>query len=129
MILPGGRPAPAELGTNRIQSLPLPHFGPPEFVVGACVDAPLAAVWKPRPSDWVSLESAATADSPCSILRPKIAQTACFRRSPECSGVDRASSAILAAVPVLFARLDTPIDRSEEHTSELQSLMRISYSV
>src|SRR3546814_6727121 len=33
--------------------------------------------------------------------------------------------------PLIILRLDTPggLDRSEEHTSELQSLMRISYAV
>src|SRR3546814_6930873 len=31
--------------------------------------------------------------------------------------------------PEQFARLATTVDRSEEHTSELQSLMRISYAV
>src|SRR3546814_15853044 len=33
------------------------------------------------------------------------------------------------AVQSLFASLDKSFERSEEHTSELQSLMRISYAV
>src|SRR3546814_4758729 len=32
-------------------------------------------------------------------------------------------------VPLLSSTLDMPLRRSEEHTSELQSLMRISYAV
>src|SRR3546814_6021147 len=36
---------------------------------------------------------------------------------------------ILRAVPGNRLRLHQPPDRSEEHTSELQSLMRISYAV
>src|SRR3546814_10106678 len=34
-----------------------------------------------------------------------------------------------AAVKNTVRHLDQPLDRSEEHTSELQSLMRISYAV
>src|SRR3546814_6852210 len=43
-----------------------------------------------------------------------------------------ATRAMLAANgvdPTRFARLEGVADRSEEHTSELQSLMRISYAV
>src|SRR3546814_8417922 len=36
---------------------------------------------------------------------------------------------IFALFPCIDARLDISHDRSEEHTSELQSLMRISYAV
>src|SRR3546814_6622985 len=35
----------------------------------------------------------------------------------------------LAAAALTLCDLDTPVWRSEEHTSELQSLMRISYAV
>src|SRR3546814_4087980 len=34
-----------------------------------------------------------------------------------------------AASPYLLQHRDNPVHRSEEHTSELQSLMRISYAV
>src|SRR3546814_9135585 len=41
-----------------------------------------------------------------------------------------ASSGFLTVLPALLTRTDTgPCLRSEEHTSELQSLMRISYAV
>src|SRR3546814_8162869 len=33
------------------------------------------------------------------------------------------------AIDMLLARFDRQVDRSEEHTSELQSLMRLSYAV
>src|SRR3546814_8819305 len=44
-------------------------------------------------------------------------------------GVDRARRARAVTVQSLAAVQDTVADRSEEHTSELQSLMRISYAV
>src|SRR3546814_10783817 len=37
--------------------------------------------------------------------------------------------AMIAILPQAVANLETAIGRSEEHTSELQSLMRISYAV
>src|SRR3546814_2521426 len=51
--------------------------------------------------------------------------------------ISRRALTALAAVPRHFGRIDTKqtdafaaaSDRSEEHTSELQSLMRISYAV
>src|SRR3546814_5985748 len=44
--------------------------------------------------------------------------------------VDHLVEVILAGVPMLLEALeDDPVLRSEEHTSELQSLMRISYAV
>src|SRR3546814_2810991 len=53
---------------------------------------------------------------------------------PATRGLDRADDRALAhaiAAEVLrrLPDLDSLIDRSEEHTSELQSLMRISYAV
>src|SRR3546814_5237292 len=42
---------------------------------------------------------------------------------------DQAVPAVEEAVRLLGGRLDVLVNRSEEHTSELQSLMRISYAV
>src|SRR3546814_3452438 len=43
-------------------------------------------------------------------------------------GGSRGKISNVAADPLLIAELDS-VERSEEHTSELQSLMRISYAV
>src|SRR3546814_8414724 len=40
-----------------------------------------------------------------------------------------AAAATLARIPALIAEVNGAVQRSEEHTSELQSLMRISYAV
>src|SRR3546814_2602795 len=53
--------------------------------------------------------------------------TTLFRSSERSPGA--ASSAIAEAMEALTIRRATASDRSEEHTSELQSLMRISYAV
>src|SRR3546814_12761026 len=45
------------------------------------------------------------------------------------SNLDDGLSASLHRVPPSTTLLDNCVDRSEEHTSELQSLMRISYAV
>src|SRR3546814_3482470 len=57
-------------------------------------------------------------------------------RSQDCASVDRIAGAHLleidrklADLTALRRELKAVIDRSEEHTSELQSLMRISYAV
>src|SRR3546814_10210364 len=49
---------------------------------------------------------------------------AAVNQAPEIGG---ASTTFSADVPQIFVNVDR--DRSEEHTSELQSLMRISYAV
>src|SRR3546814_10913240 len=50
-------------------------------------------------------------------------------RLPTCPPWLRARSRRRGARPRLHRRRWRPADRSEEHTSELQSLMRISYAV
>src|SRR3546814_2120405 len=50
-----------------------------------------------------------------------------YRRAP--SGTDRLRPRPNLRRPALFQRGRAAGDRSEEHTSELQSLMRISYAV
>src|SRR3546814_1586974 len=75
-------------------------------------------------------------------MRPGIAGLALVRRHPTMMiGGALLTAMVLAALlaPWLFTvdpirfnpvnRLKTPSERSEEHTSELQSLMRISYAV
>src|SRR3546814_9395244 len=47
----------------------------------------------------------------------------------EASGVEIAHALQKIATPEAHARRTTVAERSEEHTSELQSLMRISYAV
>src|SRR3546814_9571662 len=49
-----------------------------------------------------------------------------FTSDPEVNEQVKADARLIAAAPDLLDALE---DRSEEHTSELQSLMRISYAV
>src|SRR3546814_10045497 len=58
------------------------------------------------------------------------AETLCSRR--RCTDVKNTSSCTFMWFLIELKRLNTTrkdLDRSEEHTSELQSLMRISYAV
>src|SRR3546814_7257061 len=50
-------------------------------------------------------------------------------RLPARDSADRPRSSRAVRVPSSWAFLDSLLKRSEEHTSELQSLMRISYAV
>src|SRR3546814_5582700 len=70
--------------------------------------------------------------SPAMLLFPRfgfepatrpVARSECFMR------LTQASTNYVALGEAGFAALTRFIDRSEEHTSELQSLMRISYAV
>src|SRR3546814_9533505 len=58
--------------------------------------------------------------------------TAPYGSPAHCRASLRGDPGMLESVqpnPTSFCPVDSPIDRSEEHTSELQSLMRISYAV
>src|SRR3546814_20615907 len=60
----------------------------------------------PSPTTWVRLFTSASADTRLGVLR-----------------------ALARLMTPAMARSPSPLRRSEEHTSELQSLMRISYAV
>src|SRR3546814_3472319 len=74
----------------------------------------LAADWRDRIGDY--------------LLRPDMQALAAFLRAERARGVT-----VYPPGAQLFAALDATafdaVQRSEEHTSELQSLMRISYAV
>src|SRR3546814_3701800 len=58
------------------------------------------------------------------------AASACISPSTSSSGLRRCSSARALRIFCAEGEFDDPkLERSEEHTSELQSLMRISYAV
>src|SRR3546814_6933790 len=56
-------------------------------------------------------------------------EAAFLRPSPAFTGEGRDCRPSRCALPITALRLTPPSSRSEEHTSELQSLMRISYAV
>src|SRR3546814_3943452 len=61
---------------------------------------------------------------------PTVSGRAAARRLPRAAGqADHAAGRPLAALPSPAIAFCTDSARSEEHTSELQSLMRISYAV
>src|SRR3546814_6020483 len=58
-----------------------------------------------------------------------IGDTAGFLNVPRIKGTHTAMKSGMMAAEAAFAAVAAGRDRSEEHTSELQSLMRISYAV
>src|SRR3546814_8961273 len=64
-------------------------------------------------------------------LDPKVSSTADYTRGAFYWHIDGANDVVPAKATMLTAKVlsDEGGDRSEEHTSELQSLMRISYAV
>src|SRR3546814_9792398 len=90
---------------------------------------PPAAGYKPLSlisaiSVWAARPPPAT-PSPLRPLAPPIPMPAIESRATE-AALPPAPTGTAAAAPRIWLLLD---DRSEEHTSELQSLMRISYAV
>src|SRR3546814_9731146 len=53
----------------------------------------------------------------------------CDGKVPQPGALSGDDEALLGAAGALLAEVRAEMDRSEEHTSELQSLMRISYAV
>src|SRR3546814_3165197 len=101
-----------------------------------------------RISDWSSdVCSSDLRRLPCSTVRRSFSK--CIISVPHCGQLegimvssedDRSCNSVItapalsaltvmASVETLKKMLDPLVDRSEEHTSELQSLMRISYAV
>src|SRR3546814_8676759 len=68
------------------------------------------------------------------VIKTALRQTHVQRHLSAFKAVDadagtRLGALLSATSSLALARADAPADRSEEHTSELQSLMRISYAV
>src|SRR3546814_7321175 len=62
------------------------------------------------------------------MLAPMVSQSM-LARSSQRKSMTSASTPVCSTASRLCATMDKYVNRSEEHTSELQSLMRISYAV
>src|SRR3546814_8245160 len=83
----------------------------------SCSATPTSCLpWKP-----------ATSSAPCAP--PPATDLPCRRRSKPSADRPAALQAILQTIPATLQIVIPAKARSEEHTSELQSLMRISYAV
>src|SRR3546814_10413732 len=103
----------------------------------ASIGAPVARFDLPIPQNWTEKADAWlrkwNPDRPLMIYRPLVERTewsGCAARNPD----HHAYAELFAAIRnqffvVSIADLQDGAERSEEHTSELQSLMRISYAV
>src|SRR3546814_9415115 len=69
-----------------------------------------------------------TATRPSNMATPRI-MSDCPRATPPSSAIEADTQSQATARDELLQASDEVVGRSEEHTSELQSLMRISYDV
>src|SRR3546814_4895108 len=84
-----------------------------------------------RISDWSSDVCSSDLRNAAFIFRSSVSQFVALddETAPSCDGAMQPSRASLRAKRSNPERFTRNLDRSEEHTSELQSLMRISYAV
>src|SRR3546814_3844795 len=82
------------------------------------------------PLCWIEAASASIAASPCGTLRALRGDFLSLASGTKISTPDTGSAATVSVTAFITLLLKTALTpRSEEHTSELQSLMRISYAV
>src|SRR3546814_2327785 len=113
-------------GIHPIRAKKARYFRDRRFVE-RIMDAPKPACGAARPDDWTGRAAIADPADVARIVRAQEdAANGGLRREPELPEHVAIAPETTAPPAQEFAIVD---DRSEEHTSELQSLMRISYAV